>query len=399
MRPNLAERTPANRGDDATEQERRLREFVHRLPLISPVEIAEELELAGYKGQSRQKATLALMAYRHVRRLKRIYVEGEQRENLPPKQNVLMVGPTGCGKTYLVELLFDRLMGIPTLILDATTFTERGYVGDDASTMLTRLIERAHGEVALAACGVICLDEFDKLASSSSNARFAGQGTTKDVSGHGVQRELLTMIDGTDALVPMDYGFSGHGPRLELSTKDIPFVACGAFSGLDLSRNQTTKPIGFGAVTGIGLESGEIPDVTVFQRYGFMPELIGRFTQTVCFPALDKGTLGTILLENVLPRFQNEFRSEGIDLRVTNEALSHIVDQSASRGTGARGLQTELIGIVEYAAYEMFMQNRNIVLTIASEDGILKCISAKNASRQQPGYVKKHGACNSDSEG
>jgi ATP-dependent Clp protease ATP-binding subunit ClpX len=373
MRANSAQAVPDTRSNNAAGREGLLREFVHRLPLMPPVEMAEELERCGYKGQPRQKAALALMAYRHVRRLKRIHVDGEPRDSLPPKQNILMVGPTGCGKTYLVELLFERLLGVPTLIVDATTFTERGYVGDDVSTMLTRLVETSRGDATFAACGVICLDEFDKLASSSSNARFAGQGTTKDVSGYGVQRELLTLIEGTDALVPMDYGFSGHGPRLGLSTRDIPFVACGAFSGLDLSRSHTTQRIGFGSGASAAPESGIMPDVAVFQRYGFIPELIGRFTQTLCFPALDTGTLATILMENVLPRFQNEFRAEGIDLRVTDEAVIHIVQQAATRGTGARGLQTELVGIVEHAAYETFMRHRNVVLTITSEDGMLKC--------------------------
>ena len=377
MRTNLSQAATAPETNGAGSHDGRLVQYVDRLPLMPPVEIAQELERSGYKGQHRQKAALALMAYRHIRRLKRIYVDGEKRDTLPPKQNVLMVGPTGCGKTYLVELLFERLLGIPTMIVDATAFTERGYVGDDVSTMLTRLIESVRGNAALAACGVICLDEFDKLASSSSNARFAGQGTTKDVSGYGVQRELLTLIEGADAMVPMDYGFSGHGPRLELSTRDIPFIACGAFSGLDVSRSQTSSRIGFGAINGQKAESGEMPDVAVFQRYGFIPELIGRFTQTLFFPALDKGTLATILTENVLPRFQNEFHAEGLDLRVTDEALSHIVEQAAARGTGARGLQTELVDIVEHTAYEMFMRHRNVVLTITSEDGILKCLRAQ----------------------
>lgn len=381
MRTNLSRTVaPLPQTNDDGDRDSRLAQYVDRLPLMPPLEMAEELERCGYKGQPRQKAALALMAYRHVRRLKRIYVEGVQRGALPPKQNVLMVGPTGCGKTYLVELLFERLLGIPTIILDATSFTERGYVGDDVSTMLTRLVETVQGDATLAACAVICLDEFDKLASSSSNARFAGQGTTKDVSGYGVQRELLTLIEGTDALVPMDYGFSGHGPRLGLSTRDMSFIACGAFSGLELARSNATRRIGFSAESVGVSECREMPDVTVFQRYGFIPELIGRFTQTLNFPALDKGTLATILLENVLPQYQNEFRAEGIDLQVSDEALGHIVEQAAARGTGARGLQTELVGIVEQAAYETFMRHRNVVMTITAQDGTLTCLSSQNTS-------------------
>jgi ATP-dependent Clp protease ATP-binding subunit ClpX len=380
MRTNSAQAVPENRNNSAPDRQGLLREFVDRLPLMPPVEMAAELERSGYKGQHRQKAALSLMAYRHIRRLKRLYVEGVPRETLPPKQNVLIAGPTGCGKTYLVELLFERLLGVPTIILDTTNFTERGYVGDDVSTILTRLIETARGNATLAVCGVVCLDEFDKLASSSSNARFAGQGTTKDVSGYGVQRELLSLIDGADVSVPMDYGFSGHGPRLQLSTRDMPFIACGAFSGLDLSRRQSSRQIGFGTQADCGDDPGALPEVAMFQRYGFMPELIGRFTQTLCFSALDRETLGTILLDNVLPRFQNEFLAEGIELRTTDEAIRHIVDQTATRGTGARGLQTELVGIVENAAYETFMCQKNVVLTITSANGKLTCGSSQAIS-------------------
>jgi ATP-dependent Clp protease ATP-binding subunit ClpX len=222
-------------GDKTGLQEayKELREFVGRLPLLSPAHIFEELEELGYKGQEAQRRAVALMAYRHVRRLRRLHVEDEAPLNLPPKQNLLLLGPTGCGKTFLVELLFRHIFKLPTVIIDITSFTESGYVGDDVRTILTRLINAAEGNPYLASIGVVCLDEFDKLAAASSNARFAGQGTTKDVSGYGVQRELLAMLESTEVMVPMDYGFSAFGQRVKLSTRDIPFIACGAFSGLD----------------------------------------------------------------------------------------------------------------------------------------------------------------------
>lgn len=338
------------------------REYVRRLPLPPPLEIAEELVRQGYRGQDEQRAALALMAYRHVRRLKRIHVHGEDRCNLPPKHNILMAGPTGCGKTYLVELLFNKIFGIPTIIVDATGFTERGYVGDDVSTILTRLLDIAGGDADLAASGVVCLDEFDKLASSTSNARFAGEGTTKDVSGYGVQRELLKMIEGSDILIPFARG--EFIPNVCLSTRDIPFIACGAFSGLE-NPHDAKKNIGFISSRHDAGEPDVMPEVEAFRKYGFIPEIIGRFTRTLFFPPLSKETLKSILLDNVLPKYYEEFKFEGLRLDVPNGVLDYMVDAAIKRGAGARGLHVELAKLIERAAYENFMRKKNAVVVIS----------------------------------
>jgi len=350
-----------------------MREYVEALPVMSPAAISDELERLGYKGQDEQRRAVSLMAYRHVRRLRRLHVDGEHYRALPPKQNVLMVGPTGCGKTFMVELLFRHVLKLPTVVVDVTSFTESGYVGDDVRTILTRLISAAGDNSDLAECGVVCIDEFDKLASSSSNARFAGQGTTKDVSGYGVQRELLAMLEGTTVPVPMDYGFSAYGQRVELSTRNIPFIACGAFSGLDEMLKARRGSIGFR-----GHEDGEDPttltldEVESFQKYGFLPELIGRFSRIVVFQPLPAETLRRILSENVLPQFEGEFRAEGLRLTVTEDALAHIVARSQRRGTGARGLNTELVAAVERAAFETFARTANAEVIITVADGRLE---------------------------
>lgn len=365
-------------GQDAEEffrqRDEAMREYVEALPIMPPADIAEELGRLGYKGQDEQRRAVSLMAYRHVRRLKRIYVEGEDWRALPPKQNVLMVGPTGCGKTYMVELLFRHVFKLPTVVVDVTSFTESGYVGDDVRTILTRLVGAAGDSSEVAECGVVCLDEFDKLASSSSNARFAGQGTTKDVSGYGVQRELLAMLEGTVVPVPMDYGFSAYGQRIELSTRNIPFIACGAFSGLDELLKTRRAGIGFRGNGGEGEDqtSLTLDEVESFQKFGFLPELIGRFSRIVVFQPLPAETLRRILAENVLPQFENEFRAEGLRLVVTDDALSHIVARCQRRGTGARGINTELVGAVERAAFETFARTKNAEVHITLADGRLE---------------------------
>ena len=356
---------------DAPEEKVSVRDFVDALPVLSPPAIFAELGALGYKGQNEPRRALSLMAYRHVRRLKRLYVEDAPRRSLPPKQNVLMVGPTGCGKTFMVELLFQNIFQIPTVIIDITSFTESGYVGDSVHNIITRLVNEADNKPEIAACGVICLDEFDKLASAGSSARFAGQGTTKDVSGYGVQRELLAMIEGTEIMAPMDYGFSEFGMRAPISTRDIPFLACGAFSGFDEILKRQRSNIGFRDGAEEGLDPLTIDEAASFQKYGFLPELIGRFARVVSFTPLPEETLRRILHENVLPQFQNEFQGEGLTLTVTEDALNFILARCQKRGTGARGLHTELITAVETAAFDNFMQNQDAEVVISCRDGHL----------------------------
>ena len=362
---------PVSLNDAALPAGEDLREFIAAVPLLAPIAISDELEKLGYKGQTDQRRALSLMAYRHVRRLKRIHVDGEDWSDLPAKQNVLMLGPTGCGKTYLVELLFQHILNLPAVVVDITSFTESGYIGDDVRTILTRLIINAGGNPDLASCGVVCLDEFDKIASSGSSARFAGQGTTKDVSGYGVQRELLAMMQGADVVVPMDYGFSEYGTRIELSTRDIPFIACGAFSGMDELLSENRSNIGFRISPNGDSSQLSLEEVGSFQKFGFLPELIGRFSRIISFPSLPTDTLRQILVENVLPQFKNEFKGEGLELTVTGDAIDHIIARSERRGTGARGLQTELVAAVERAAFETFMSRSNVEVVIDVNAGQL----------------------------
>src|SRR4051794_9857333 len=222
--------------------------FVRELPVIPPKRIYTRLEELGYRGQEEARRAVSLMAYRHIKRIKRIYLDGAKREQILPKSNFLLIGPTGCGKTHLVELLFQNILRLPTVIVDITTYSETGYVGQDPNTIVTRLLHAADDNPLLASIGIICLDEFDKIASGQNNAIFAGAGTTKDVTGLGVQRELLKMLEASEVVVPLELTHSSYGDHIVMSTADVAFIAAGAFSGFHqvADRRAATGRIGFG---------------------------------------------------------------------------------------------------------------------------------------------------------
>lgn len=334
-----------------------LREAIERLERRSPRALDQELERLGYRGQTGARRALCLMAYRHVERLRRIHVQGYARTELPPRTNVLCMGPTGSGKTYLVELLFERILGLPCVVVDVTGYSETGYVGGDVHAIPARLVDAALGNVDLARGGVIVLDEFDKLATSENRAVFAGAETTKDVSGRGVQRELLKMIEGST--VDAQAGLSQRD-RVAVDTRDVAFVACGAFSGLKLSA-AAARQLGFNReITGrienriaVRLETRETEDVEALAKYGFLPELIGRFARLVVFEPLEKETLREILQLD-LARHRAEFALEGLELVIEPAAVDLVVERALRRQTGARGLVNALLHAIEEAAYERF---------------------------------------------
>ena len=318
------------------------------------------------------------MAYRHVRRIKRIYVDGVKREHLLPKSNTLLIGPTGCGKTFLVELLFQQILHLPTVIIDITTYSETGYVGQDPSTILTRLL---HDNPLLAAVGIVCLDEFDKIASGQNNAVFAGAGTTKDVTGLGVQRELLKMLEASEVVVPLDLTHSSFDDHVLMSTADVAFIAAGAFSGFhQLARRRAAgDSIGFGRTpqgttdaVAVSYAPEEVEQVANFQAYGFLPELLARFSRFVPFQALDAATLTDILRSNVIGRLTREFEEEGFELQVEEPVIQQIVAESLKRETGARGLQQVLTRHIENAAFESFAEASSGRVRVYLDSGAIK---------------------------
>lgn len=344
--------TPPERRFDAD-----LTDQLRSLPRRPPRVLDGELEKLGYRGQSAARRALCLTAYRHVERLRRVHLEGIDRAALPSRTNVLCMGPTGSGKTYIVELLFGRVLGLPYAIVDITGYSETGYVGGDVHSIPSRLVDAALGNADVARGGVIVLDEFDKLATSENRAVFAGAETTKDVSGRGVQRELLKMIEGS--VVDSQFGISARD-RQEVDTQDMCFVACGAFSGLKLSA-AATRELGFNRKIdarpeqkiAVRLETREAEDTEALAKYGFLPELIGRFGRLVVFEPLERATLREILTLE-MERHRCEFAFEGIALEIEPKALDVVVEAAFKKQTGARGISSALLRVIEDAAYERF---------------------------------------------
>ncbi len=340
--------------------------FVRELPVPSPQAMFQALHDLGYRGQDHARRALCLMAYRHVRRIKRIYVDGVDRADLPRKANFLFVGPTGSGKTFLVESLFGKILKLPTALVDITTYSETGYVGQDPSTILTRLLHTADENPMLASVGIVCLDEFDKIASGQNNAIFAGAGTTKDVTGMGVQRELLKMLEASEVVVPLDLTHSSYADHVVMSTADIAFIAAGAFSGFQqiAHRRAMRDQIGFGRdqngdafdadKIAVDFSADQVENIANFQSYGFLPELVARFTRIVPFKALDATTLKDILRSDVISRMTKEFKLEGFDLQIDEAVLDHIVGDAQKRETGARGLSSALTRHLEDVAFGAF---------------------------------------------
>jgi ATP-dependent Clp protease ATP-binding subunit ClpX len=348
----------------------------------SPRDIDARLGELGYRGQEGARRAAAVLAYRHLQRVRRLHLEGIVPEG--GRENCLFLGPTGSGKTFLVELMFRDVLRVPTVMVDATQFSETGYVGDDVNTMLSRLFEAAGGDAAWAGCGVICMDEFDKLATARSDSRFAGAQTTKDVSGFGVQRSLLHLLSAPHADFPPDFGFTSRTPPMSMPLSGVTFIACGAFSGMKGTAEAmaSTERLGFGRevksrggeAIAEGLSDEQLEQTAAFARYGFLPELIGRFNRIVSFAPLDARTLEEILQANVLRAYEREFEHEGLQLVVEPEVRQHVVARALKRETGARGLRAALAPVLEHAAYDFFGQQRGGTVRLVLKDGRVEAV-------------------------
>lgn len=359
----------------------RILHHLQDLVFLTPVEIVRQVRQMGYVGQEKAVKSLSLMACRHLKRLECVFLGEIPQEDLPSKDNYLLIGPTGCGKTYLTKLIFEHILQLPTAFIDITSYSETGYIGQDVVSILTRLVHAADGDYELASIGLVCLDEFDKLSSGKNNAVFSGQGTTKDVSGLGVQRELLKMLEGAEIDVPIELPHSSYSPRATMHTDFISFIALGAFSGISKTIHHTNQQIGF--IKGEGssaeernkiayrLSEEEVRKTTYFQNYGIMPELIGRFTRIIPFHPLDKVNLKSILLDNLMRQYEKELRMIDVSLQIEDQVAEKITEEALERETGARGLKSSLYAYIEDACFDLYSnpsdKHRKIHLFV--EDG------------------------------